>query len=134
MAVPCLNFFSSFSRIDINLFSLMITTRKQGNLLCQWLNFLSEKGLSLVRKCFNLSHLLSCMWLKNMRRVMGIGTCVGAATNRWQIKNKTSNIKMQKARISRPSLLYTCRCMMNECAFIIASHAINCNTLMGCYV
>jgi len=128
------NFFVSFSKIGIILFSLMMMIARQRNPLYPWLNFWKRKVLFLAAKCMNLSHLSNCKLLKNTRRVRRIDTYVGAETIRWNFKNKTSNIKCKRPRLTVGAFLYTCRCMMTECTLIITSHAINCNTLLRCYV
>jgi Fe-S-cluster containining protein len=129
-----LNFFSSFSRIEIVLFSSMMTKRKPRNPLYPWLNFWKRKALFLAAKCMNLSHLSNCRLLKNTCRLMEISAYVGAEIIRWQINKQTNSIEKQKAPICRRSFFYTHRRMMTKCTLIIASYAINCNTLMGCYV
>ncbi len=122
------------SRIRKTLFSLMIMIRRQGNTSCLSLGFLNLRALYLQANCINGDHLSSCMSLKNMQGMRVISIYAGAEIFRWNFKKQTNNIEMQKAPICGRSLLYTHRCMMKECTSIIASCAIYCNTLMGCYV
>lgn len=125
---------SMLTKTSKTLSSLMMRIRKLSDALCQSSSFLSLKVSFLLASCINGNRLSSCMSLRNMSRKMGLSTCAGAEIIRWKFKIEVSNIQMQKARISRPSLLDTRECMMNECTLIIALHAIYCNTLMGCYV
>lgn len=136
MAVPSSNFFASFSLTSFRttLFSLMMPMWAPRNTSCQWLNSWRKKGLFSRANSINGNHLSSCMSWRNTSRKMVQSTCVGVATIRWNSKIETSSIKMQKAPIDRRSLLYTHRCMRKNCNSIIASCAINCNTLLGCYV
>jgi hypothetical protein len=124
----------SLTRTSKTLSFSMMPIRKLSDSLCQSSSFLSIKVSSLQASCINGNRLSNCISLKNMSRKMGLNTCVGAEIFRWKFKIEVSNIQMQKARISRPSLLSTRECMMSECTLIIALHAIYCNTLMGCYV
>ena len=130
-----ISFASSISdKIRKTLFILMIIIRKQENILCLSLGFLSSKVSSLQSRYINASRSSNCILLKNMSSKMEISIYVGADIFRWNFNKQTNNIEMQKAPICGRSLLYTHRCMMKECNSIIASYAINCNTLVRCYV
>lgn len=116
------------------LFSLMMRTKTPRNISCQWLNSLSARvWLSAVR-CINGSRLLSSISSKNMWKSVALATCVGALTNRWQIKSKLYTLEMQKARIRCPSLFNTLyeKCKMNQFdPFILAFSVFTRNRQYG---
>jgi hypothetical protein len=125
---------SMLTRISKILFFSMMATKKQRNISCQSSSFSSSKALSLQANYINGNRSLSCILSRNMWKKMELGIYAGAKIFRWNFNKQTNSIEMQKAPIDRRSLLYTYRCMMNVCTAIIASYAIYCNTLMGCYV
>lgn len=136
MAGQSLNFFALYTSInrETTLYSLMTLMGTLRNISFQWLNSWRKRGSFCRANSINGNHLSSCMSWRNTSRKMVLSTCAGAATIKWQSKNESSSIKMQKAQIWRLDLLYTHRCMVSECTSIIAFYAIYCNTLMGCYV
>lgn len=103
MAGQSLNFFALFSLTNFmkTSFSLMTPIRTQRNISCHWLNSSSIKEFFSRANYINGSLSLSCLLLRNMWKKAVLSTCAGAATIRWQIKNKTSRILNTKAQIDR---------------------------------
>lgn len=107
--------------------SLMMPTKRQRNISCQWLNFLRRKGWCLLVKCINGSRLSSYISLKNMWNNVVLDTCVGALTISWKNNPQQHSLKIQKAPICRRSFFNIVRCEGSLNNSTLASCGFTCN-------